>query len=444
MENKFSKHGARFEQRITKNGIRVLCLPVEGRNSLTVGVWVKAGSAYEQNYELGIGHFAEHISFKGTKSYSAKDISLEIESRGGSIDAYTAREEICFYATVLGEDIEAAVHVLGDIVSHPLLRKADIEIERKVICSEIDEIYDDPEQLAQDVFPILLFGQTSPGMPIAGSKKTVSQIDKQMLLEHRAKNFFGKNILVGAAGNFSPEVLVALVEKFFSMPEDSMSARHYLPHNDGMAGKLCLIEQNSSQVHFYLGTKTFPFANPNRYALAILDTVLGRTSSSRLFQNIREKKGLVYNVASFGEYYSECGFWLCYSSCARANFNKVYAETLAQLAEMCDEVLPQQEFDNAKNFLRKRLLLAQESLWNELTRAVEGIQHFGYVMPREESEQNIMQVTREDVRQLAETLFAPNSMVGLAFGDIGKVKVQKDFLETQKCSLNEIWEFFEK
>ncbi len=426
---------SRFE---LSSGARLLIVPFQDRKALTIGFWVLTGSAYENPDFLGLSHFAEHILFKGSKNFSGQQIVSEIERKGGNIDAYTTRQETCYYATVLGEDVETAVKILADLVSHPLMRDEDIELERQVILSEIDEVWDEPEALAQEVFALLLFGNSPLGRPIIGTQKTVSRIGRSQLHDYWRTHYVGQNILVGASGAVEPADFAALVDKYLKIPKDLPEFPDTSQVDSKFDGKLVIIPRVSSQVHFFIGSRTFPYRDERRYVLALLDTILGRGSASRLFQIIREKLGLVYNITSFGEYYSDNGLWATYAAASRSNFPKLLIEILKQFNDIAINLVDENEISNAKSFLRGRLLLSSESLWNVLGRAIESERHLGRFVSLEETAQKVMEVTVEEIRELANEIFSPQNIVALAFGDVDEIELPLTELETVVATVEEI------
>ncbi len=402
---------------VLSNGVRVICIPVPGRRSITFGVWVLSGSALEPPSLMGVSHFLEHIVFKGTRSFTARQIVQEIERRGGSIDAYTAKEETCFHSLVLSDDAEIAIRILSELVCQPLLREEDVELERQVILSEISEVWDDTSSLAQDIFPVVLFGDCPIGRPILGSPETVSTIKPDEIRSFWRENYNPRRIIVGAAGNVDPEKLPVQLEGYLSPPEGEAKSGS-LELNPLYDGKLVLLPRKTQQVHFLLGVRTFPYRDERRYPLALLDVILGRGSSSRLFQIIREKMGIAYVIQSFSEFYVQTGFWALYAGTAPENFPKLVREVLREIERIVQEPVSDEELEGAKNFLKGRLLLSSESPWHLLTRAIEGEVHLGRFVPFEETVERLMEITPEDIRALARDIFSTEKIVAMAMGEV--------------------------
>jgi len=428
-----------LEKYKSDNGLRILTVPIERRRAASIGFWVLTGSAYELPGFQGISHFVEHIVFRGTENYSGKEIVANIEKLGGSIDAYTSKEETCYYATVLGEDIDVAVKILADIVSRPLFVKNDIELERNVIQSEIDDIMDAPESLAQELFLKLFFGDSQLGRPILGSKDSVSKISGDDLKNYWSENYSGGKIIIGAAGAVDIEKFIELVEE--NLAERVFKEKSYHPKinwQENNDGKLVIISKKSSQVHFFIGARTFPFDDERRYALAVLDAIMGRGSASRLFQIIREKMGLVYHIQSFSEFYTTTGLWAVYAGTSPKNFQKLFDEISTQFDIIRKNPTDSNELADAKNFLRGRLLLSSESIWTILNRAVECEHYLGKFISIEETIEKFMNITADDIIELADEILRPDNLTAFAFGDVDGSKLKnKDFEIIQK-SANDI------
>jgi len=399
------------------NGIPVIAIPMDGRRSVTLGVWVLCGSANERKKYMGASHFLEHMVFKGSEKYGAREIVSEIEHRGGAIDAYTAREETCYYCTLLGEDMEIAFEVLSDLVCHPRLRNEDVELERRVILSEMDEVWDDPASLAQDIFPLLLFGNTPLGRPILGSHGSVEKLSPEQIGNFWKTHYSSCNIIVGAAGAIAHDKLLDSAARLVKPPSCKPIAA-VEPPAPAYDGKFIVVKHPAQQAHCILGVRTFPYRDEKRYALALLDTILGRSSASRLFQRIREELGIAYNIQSFSEHYKCDGFWGVYAGTAIQNSPMLFSELMSELRKVASEKALESELLNAKNFLRGRLLISLESPWNLLARAIEGEVHLGKFVPFEETVERLMAITAEQIRDLAQELFINSKIVAMVLGEV--------------------------
>ncbi|RKZ34911.1 hypothetical protein DRQ33_01085 [bacterium] len=422
------------------DGVRIILLPIPYRRALVTGFWVLSGSALEPEKLQGINHFLEHIVFRGTENFSSREIVENIESLGGGIDAYTSKEETCYYATVLGENVDMAVRILSDLVSRPMMRPKDVEMERNVIFAEIDDINDEPESLAQELFLMLLFGNTSLGRPIMGTQKTVAQISRDDLADYWRNYYCDENILIGAAGAVEPLRFVELVSKYLSCPRMKNNKRKYnLKYGNDFDGKFVIIPRVAQQIHFFVGVRTFPFSDERRYALVLLDVILGRGSSSRLFQIIREEMGLAYNIQSFYEFYTNTGLWAVYAGTPQTNLNKTANQIFKQINEIAQSMVSEKELNNAKNFIRGRLLLSAESLWTNLNRTIESYRYLNHSISAGETTERIMAVSAEEINRLAQELFTPQKIVAFALGDINTKEIQDIPLEIVETKIAEIF-----
>jgi len=405
--------------RTLDSGVQGILLPVPWRKALAIGFWVLKGSANEPSQYQGLSHFLEHMVFRGTAKFSSRQIVESIERLGGTIDAYTSKEETCFFTTLLGEYYETGLEVLSDLVSAPKLSPEDLERERKIVLTEIADNFDDPDSLAQDIFTVLLFGDNSLGGPILGTRATVEKITPDIMRSFWRNAYSDGNILIGASGDVDPEGFLDTLNRFFSPPAPdgafNLLQPEFSTENDG---KFFLVPGKFSQVQFFIGVKTFPFEDDRRYPLALLDTIMGRGSSSRLFQKIREEMGLVYTIQSFSDLFSRTGLWAVYAATSKDNLGALAEAVFAEMRRIAEQVPSPEELENAKNFLKGKLYLTSEGLWANLSRAIEGYRYTGRVIPIEETVDRIMGVSGEEVSQLAAELFKPENLVALAFGDI--------------------------
>ncbi len=429
----------RFE---LSRGVRAIALPMAGKIAASVGVWVFSGSAHEPNALAGISHFIEHLVFKGTRNYDARAIVTEIESRGGGIDAYTSREETCYQATVVGEDLEVALRILADLVCRPLFREEDIELERGVVLSEMREVRETPSVLAQDIFPLLLFGDIPLARPILGAEATVKLFERKTIAGFWQSHYVGENILVGASGAVEPHRFAELVEKYFD-PRRGERLGYDVPEGAPFAGKVVVVPYGSQQVHVLVGWRTFPYSDDRRYSLAVADAVLGRGSASRLFQRIREELGLVYDIHSFAEYYSRTGFWGIYAAAAPENAARLLRELRREVERLSREPVPDDELVKAKNFLRGRLLLSTESSWNMLVRAAEGEYYLGRFVPIDETIERLMSVQASDVLELAAKIAPWEKATVMVLGEIDARDLPDVGLKPVQKTVEDVFPLFE-
>ncbi len=286
-----------YNKTVLSNGLTVISEKIESVRSVSVGVWIKTGSRYEEMQNNGIAHFLEHMVFKGTKKRSALKIAQSLESLGGSLNAFTGKEVTCYYAQSLDNHLKQAIDVLSDMLCNSLFQPKEIEKEKMVVIEEIKSVKDTPEDYIFDLFQEKLFPNCPLGSPILGTEVTVSGFNKDMLTSYLNKFYSTKNIIISAAGNVEHDKLVKLVEQYFTLPQTENNLSTAKVNNAAMDS--FEIHQQINQAHLCMGNAGISFTSKMRYPLLILNTYLGGGMSSRLFQNLREKNGLAYSVYSF-------------------------------------------------------------------------------------------------------------------------------------------------
>lgn len=290
-----------------ENGVTVLSEVLPGVRSVAVGIWVRRASAHEEPATMGVSHLLEHMVFKGTERRSSRDIALELEARGGALDAYTSRDHTSYQARVLDEDLPRALDVLTDLVRHPALRESDLALERKVVLEEISTVEDTPDDLVFDLHARALWPDHPYGFPILGTRETVGRLSADDLRGLHRSAYHPRHVVIAAAGSLNHEVLLKLLAKCgwftFDAGPEPVSVRPVPPGARGQQH----VTRDSAQTHIVIGTDTFPYIDRRRYALLLITTVLGGGMSSRLFQRVREELGLAYAVHTFQSFYQQSG-----------------------------------------------------------------------------------------------------------------------------------------
>ena len=347
-----------FRKELLENGITVVMERMAGVRSFTAGIWVKAGSRGEPAPKSGISHFLEHMFFKGTSRRSARDIALEIDNIGGDLNAFTSKENTAFYVKVLDLHMEKGLDILADIFCHSTLNDEDIERERGVIKEEIKMVEDTPDDLVHDLFYTDIWGQGGLGRPVLGTRQSIKGISRDDLMGH-VRRFYGtKDTIVACAGSFDPErLLEVLNDKLGHLRRGSEPEP--LPTPDFGKG-VNIHKKRLSEVHICLGVKGLAQAHPKRYEYYIMNTILGAGISSRLFQEIREKRGLVYTIYSFISSYADIGVFGVYAGAGRKKAEEVVSLMLEHLSALPGS-LRQEELDKAKEQLKGNLILGLES-----------------------------------------------------------------------------------
>lgn len=382
------------------NGLRAIAIPMRERWSCAIGIWFGTGSTSESPETSGTSHFLEHIVFKGTKKRNAIDIVSSIERVGGTIDAYTSKEDTCFFANLLGEHLSLALDVLGDLVTNPLFCTDDIEREKQVIQAEISDMWDSPSQIVQEIFPSLLYPNQSISRPILGSTKTVSKIKADIIKKYFSENYISQNAIVGSAGNLKPDEFFSLIERYIPLP--SGNKKEHCPIIDSLEyqNKIIYIPFKCQQEQIIIGFKTFSRTSEQKYILAVLDAILGQGASSRLFQSVREKHGLAYNIFSFSEFCHQIGFWGIFSDCVPKLTEKLIEQIKIELTKLQQSGITETELSDAKESLKGKILLSYEQPWALISKAVENDIYLGRFINYYETISKIFDVSLEDIQTL--------------------------------------------
>ncbi len=340
------------------NGLTVVHQPLAGYQSLTVGVWIKVGAANETEANNGISHFIEHMLFKGTETYSAKEISLTIDKIGGEINAYTARECTCYYTKTLGEHIETAFKLLSDMVFFPTFKSAHIDVEKVVVEDEINMYEDAAEELVADVLQAITFKNHALAMPILGTKESVKRFDREAILSFYRAHYRPENMVLAVAGQYDPEELEALARHYFEV-ERLGDCQVFTPEVPTFnSGCTCVYKENE-QVQVSIDFPGIPFEDPRSYDMTLLSNVLGGTNSSLLFQLVREEKGLTYGIYSEPSFYDQIGTLNISFGASKENVMPI-VEAIAETIGTLKEALTAEVVENAKNQLKGSVMLGLE------------------------------------------------------------------------------------
>lgn len=325
-------------------------------HSFVLGIWIKHGSRHEPVSKNGLSHFIEHLFFQGTEKRTAKDISLQIDSMGGDINAFTAREFTSLYIKVLNSSCIEAIELIGDIYSNPLFPDSEIEKERTIILDEIRTVNDTPDELVHDLFMEKAF-PGGLGQPILGKEETVKKISRKDIIDCFNKYYGAKNCIISCCGNFDEKKVLSALERYIKIRNCDNLAK---PEKSIFKPSLTLYERDLSEVHLCMGLETFPFKNPKRYALLLLNCIVGGSVSSKLFQEIREKRGLVYNIYSFVSHYSETGIFGIYTACDKNKLNRILQLINSIIKNLPDD-LSLEELERAKKQAISQILFSTES-----------------------------------------------------------------------------------
>lgn len=384
-------------------GLRLLTEPMLQVRSVTIGVWLARGSRHESDAESGIAHFVEHMLFKGTSTRSAQDIAEEIDSIGGQLDAFTAKEYAAYYIRVLDEHLPLAVELLADMVMRPAMSPDDVVKEQGVILEEIKMVEDAPDDLVHEVFTRHFWMDHPLGRPILGTPETVSSFSSPVLRDYFTRTYTAPNLIVAAAGNFDHARLRDLVSKAFAdLPTHTPAYPTTAP---AVSRGLSVRHKDIEQSHVCLGTGALTQGHDDRHVAYVLNTILGGSMSSRLFQHIREERGLAYAVSSNLTSYSDAGMLTVYAGCAADKVGDVVDLTLAELRGVRDQVVTPVELRRAKDHLKGSLMLSLESTSSRMSHLARQELYFTRHYTMDETLASIEQVSAEDVQRVAVEMF---------------------------------------
>lgn len=398
------------------NGVRVVSETVPYVQSVSVGLWVGVGSRDESEPVRGITHFIEHMLFKGTPTRSARTIAEEIESRGGMLNAFTDKEYTCYYAKALSEHVEIVMDVLSDMLIHSLLDPQEIAREKNVVLEEIKRYKDQPEDTVHDIFAQTLWKNHPLGRPIIGTSRTVSSLTREHIQEYMQTHYTPDKIVVSVAGNVAHAEVVELASRFLggiSGPPYRRRVRKPQP-----SGVSKTVRRRTEQVHFCLGGQGFGQREDDRWVLTIIDSVLGGNMSSRLFQEIREKRGLAYAIGSYAVSYSEGGIFAVHGGTSPQTFSQVLDLTMKELENIRQNNLTEDEVTKSKAQVRGALVLSLENMSSRMMRMGRSMIHFGRVIPLEDILQKIHAVTHDDIARVAIQVFDSSNLTLAAIGPL--------------------------
>ncbi len=393
-------------------GLRVLSETVPGVRSVSLGIWIGIGSRDESPVQAGAAHFLEHLLFKGTARRTAAGIAEEFDAVGGDLNAFTAKEHTCYYAQVLDTDLPLAVDVLADVVTDALLAPADVEIERGVVLEEIAMRDDDPEDLLGELFDEAVLGEHPLGRPVIGSEDSVRGMARDTLHGFWRGEYTTPRMVVAAAGNLAHDRLVELVESSFAAAAARFLGASPVPPRPGGASvlvpaqRLVLQGEDTEQAHLMLGVPALARHDPRRSVLAVLNTALGGGPSSRLFQQVREQRGLAYSVYSGCASYTDAGILSVYAGCAPERLGEVASVVRSVLAEVAADGLTPAEVVRAQGNLRGGLVLGLEDTPSRMNRLGRSELDHGRQRTVAESLDRITAVTPGQVAELARELLA--------------------------------------
>ena len=409
--NRGDQGGGLVRRTVLPGGLRVVTEAVPTVRSVTVGVWVGVGSRDEAPSQAGASHYLEHLLFKGTRRRDALEISSAIDAVGGEMNAFTGKEYTCFYARVLDDDLPLAVDVICDLVTSSLIKGADVDSERGVILEEIAMHEDDPTDLVHDQFAQELFAGSTLGLPILGSVESITSIHRAAIARYYRRRYLPQDMVVAVAGNVHHRSVVRLVKKAFSAAEmlngdNEPSAPRSGPGFSRTAGSLRVVPRPSEQANVVLGVPGLRRTDDRRFALGVLNAALGGGMSSRLFQEVREKRGLAYSVYSYHQQYADTGLFGVYAGCVPPKVDDVLAICRDELAKIAADGITAEELERGKGQLRGNLVLGLEDTSSRMSRIGKAELVYGELLSVDEIITRINDVTLDDVAEVGAAVLA--------------------------------------
>ena len=411
---------------VLPNGLRLLTERMPHVRSVSIGVWLARGSRHEPPELNGIAHFVEHMLFKGTETRSAEDIAQTIDSIGGQMDAFTAKEYASYYIKILDEHLPLAVEVLSDIVMRPAFSAEDIEREKKVVTEEIKMVEDTPDDLVHELFTEGFWRNHPLGRPILGTKDTVESLSADRLRRYFSTAYSSPNLIVAVAGNVEHDhVRDLLARSFEGLPRLNEALVDQPPR---VVPHVLIRNKELEQSHVCLGTSGYQQDHEDRYASYVLNTVLGGSMSSRLFQNVREKRGLAYAVFSGLSAYRDAGSVTIYAGCANDAVGELIDVVITELRRLKDETLPESELRRAKDHLKGSLMLNLESTSSRMSHLARQEIYFDRQVGLDETLGGVEQVSADDVQRVARDLFADGALSATVLGAVNGLQLPPERL----------------
>jgi predicted Zn-dependent peptidase len=390
------------------NGVRIILEPNDVMHSAAIGLWCRTGSRHELDTEAGITHFIEHMLFKGTASRTAKEIAEAIEGRGGMLNAFTDKEHTCYYCRVLSDDLANGVEVLSDMVLNSTLDAEEIKRESGVIVEEIKRSEDEPGDHVHELHIENRWMEHPLGKPIIGTRESVTSFEQRHFKEYMSRRYRGDNLVLSIAGRMDIPALVDLATRLFEDVPSGGEAEA-LPQTEAKV-ETREIKQDVEQVHFCIGTDSVHLYSTDIYTVAVMDSILGGGMSSRLFQEIREKRGLAYSIGSYNLSYSAAGLFTVYGGTGRANWEQVQELTRAEFKKIREVPVPADELERSKKQMSGNIVLALEGMSARMMRMSRNELHHRRDISVEETLDRVHAVSASDIQELAQQMFAEDQV----------------------------------
>ncbi|MCB9057374.1 MAG: insulinase family protein [Calditrichae bacterium] len=386
-----------------QNGLTIVSEKIPTYRSVAIGVWIKAGSRYESHLQKGLAHFIEHMVFKGTKSRTALEIASLLEKYGGQLNAFTGKEETCFYLHTIDSHLDEGVEILADMVCNPSFTENDIKLERQVVLEEISAVYDAPEEYIFDLFQEKIFADQPMGYPILGDRESVKKFNRNSVKEFWKEYYQPSNIILSVTGNVDHNTLTDMAEKYFVF--DSETSIKSCEKASPLERNFFVLNRPVAQTHICMGNKSASYYDENRYDFMAISTYLGEGLSSRLFQVLREKYGYAYSVYSFLDFYMDTGVLGFYIGTDPSNKNKAMEVLFAEFEKFRARMPEQEVINMIKDQLIGRFLLSLESTYKRMVRLAKNEMYFGKYIDSEAVIHSIEKISAQSVFNAAQTFF---------------------------------------
>jgi len=413
---------------VHSSGLRIVTEEVPSVRSAAIGIWVNVGSRDEAPATAGASHFLEHLLFKGTTRRTALQISAAVESVGGEMNAFTSKEYTCFWARVIDTDLPMAIDVVSDLITSSVVTALDVDAERKVVLEEIAMRDDDPSDLVHDLFSDTYYGDTAIGRPILGTVKSISEMSRATVFNYYKKKYLPQDLVVAVSGNIKHKRVVAMVEDALSrdnflQQSATPAIRPSTPIKNSKQQSVGLLHKKSEQAHMFYGLEGVARADQRRFAMGVLCAALGGGMSSRLFQEIREKRGLAYSVYSYAQQFAGSGTLGFYAGCNPAKALEVVSIMRDVLADVVAHGLTHEEIERAKGAVRGSLVLSQEDTGSRMSRIGKNEIVYGQVMDFDDILKEISRVSAADISEIASEFLVKTPTLAL----VGPFKSESKF-----------------
>jgi predicted Zn-dependent peptidase len=402
-----------FKKTVLPNGIKILTETLPESKSFSLGFWFEVGSRDEDLKHNGITHFIEHMFFKGTKKRSAKKIVTEIESCGGYLNAFTSKEQTCYYGRGLVEHFHTTFDVISDMIQNSVFKQSEIKKEAGVIIDELRDLEDNPEDLIYDKFEEILFPGNSLGYPILGSEKNISKFNRSDFVNYINEKYAYDRMLIASSGGINHEVVVRFAEKYFNNELKSSRIRRKLFTDQKVNPFVSNINKEIQQVHSIIGTSTYGYNSKKRVQVSLLSQILGEGSSSRLFQTLRERNGITYQIHSFLNSFLDTSVFGIYFSTNEKMIGKALNLVEKELNKLRSSMVGEKELSKAKEALKGSIILSMENTSNRMIRMAQTELYYGKYKTPEETVNEINSVTIKNISDVADEILNPKSLFKL-------------------------------